>query len=141
MFKKQLESDIKLLFGVHKVIFGSVDAAQEQGAMYVDVARCSEVAQFGLYKFRVTAELGIMGTEAGNPYGWLISCLKQGYKTEQTAQAAVRFLVTGLEQDEKFLGLEGYFTKTRLPIVYRLQIPYDPTHTTEGFNTEIIPND
>lgn len=138
MFKKQLATDIKKIWGLKKVIFGTVEEGLEQDVAYVDVEEVKQQITQGFIKFRVKIKLGIIGTKEANRHGFLLSRLKQASKKPGLIEDVNRFLAFNREEDIKFEDYEGFFTQTSQRFLYCLTIEYDPAAKTKGFIAKVI---
>lgn len=137
MFKKQLMTDCRAIFGFKKIIFGDVDQGIEQNCLYISIDDISEKVHDGQVDYLVYGKLAMLGTNPSTPYGFFLDRLKQAYKKPKIQLAAQRFLIYDKEKNIKFSDYEGFFIQSEQAFIYKISLEYDPPKKTAGFIAKI----
>lgn len=134
MYKKQLEADLRKIYGVKKVLFASVESGWEQGALYVDVSNVWQNIRHGQQHFRVRGTLGMWGVSPAYKTGFLKDKLWEASRTSTLKEIADRILLFDNEENVKYPDMESYFNQTEIGFIYRVNMDYDPSKKTKGFS-------
>lgn len=128
MYHKELEKDLKKIFGIKKVVFSSVDYGEEQDILYCDIATQRNRPSRGYYYFRVTGTIGFNSQYSNTKKGFF------HYKWLESDHAdKFRLGLGGYENNVFFAVMNKYFCKSRIDFVYTIKIPFNPSQKTKGF--------
>lgn len=128
MYHKELEKDLKQIFGLKKVAFTSVEYGEEQDILYCDVATEINRPRRGFYYFRITGTIGFNSQYANTQKGFFhYKWLESKYTNK------ARLGLGSYENNVTFAVMNKYFCKSRIDFVYTIKIPFNPSQKTKGF--------
>ena len=132
MFRNELETDLKKIFGLKKVVFSNVEYVMEQDVLYVNIVMNKNRPDHGGYYFKVTGTLGY-NTQNGNTKNgwWHYKYLQSNHTNKQ------RLGLGSFETNVNFASMDKFFTKSRIDFTYRVRIKFDPSQKATGFISTI----
>jgi hypothetical protein len=121
MYHNALEHDLKTIFGMPKVLFGSPAFGKEQDVLFCEEETSKTKAKQGSATARVAGKISVIG---------LIGKNKSGYFTKQIQLADVkltqRFVFSREEEQIKMTTLEERFNVYSLDFLYFYKEQYNP---------------
>lgn len=121
MFKKALEADLKIIFGVKKVIFSDVDTASEQDIVFVSVSNAIVKVTDNKATARVYGDIKIKASIEKMQTGFFQKCIdKAPHKIRG------RFFFTRVNQNRPLSFMEKQFNCPMSDFVYFYREEYNP---------------
>lgn len=129
MYRKDLENDLKKIFGIKKIVFSQVEYGAEQDVLYVDILSTRNRPMRGYYYFAVSGSIGLNAQYGNTKSGFFHSKWLESHYENKT-----RLNLGAREVNINFTQMNKYFCKNRIDFVYRIKIPFNPAKKTKGIN-------
>lgn len=121
MFRPDLETKLKNIFGVDRFVYDAFNLGQEQETIFIDIDNARDYTTLGVINFLVDGRIAICAPADKHRYGWMHK------KIEMANSKDSRFFIFGRNESPiRFSHNNNDFIKYDIDFVYKFSSDFNP---------------